>query len=505
MKNWRKRSLFITLIAVGAIFAGLVPALAEIEIDEGDFAPQFALRSITNKSYFLADMIEANEDIEPGPGKKISVLAFVNSKCEKCAPLLSILNEARNKYVAKGVRVFVVGVGEGNAELLPFAKKNKLRLTVCNDKFNTTSKLYAIGSTQIPKIFLITPRGEIETIFEWDADEKIDLVDFKEDLFDELEDLIDDFEEIFGTEEVWGKRRKLVYGRVPADVAVEEGQSWQPFMLHLEQTLGLKIEYKTTATYESFLEELKKGTFDLANIGPLQYIEVRGKYEPVARTSRNDDDSYTGIIIAGEGINTLADLKGKKIGFVSEDSTSGYLFPLMLLADQNLLPERDFTPVFLGSHTKVAQAVLAGKLAAGACFDDCRLSVVGEDDARLKKTKKIATTSKIPGDPVIVRRSLDSSLKDELQEAILSASTDQVLIDEIQKFDRSFTGFIMAIPADYDPIVRAVESVRQMKRQLEEDKRKAEAEAMAGAATGTTDPPTSAEGATTEEGEATGE
>lgn len=494
MKNWRKRSLFIGCLIAGALFAGLAPALAEVEIGEGDFAPQFALRSITNKSYFLADMIEANEDIEPGPGKKISVLAFFNSKCKKCLPLLPILEEARNKYVSKGVRVFAVGVGEGKAELLPLAKKNKLHLTVCNDKFNTTSKLYGITDEQLPKIFLISPRGEIETIFSWDPDEQINLAELKEDLFEELEDMIDDFEEIFGTEEVWGKRRNLVYGRVPADVAVEEGQSWQPFMLHLEKTLGLKIEYKTTENYESFIEELKKGTFDLANIGPLQYIGVRSKYEPIARTSRNEDDSYTGIIIANESINTLADLKGKRIGFVSEDSTSGYLFPMMLLAEQNLLPGRDFTPIFLGSHTKVAQAVLAGKLAAGACFDDCRLSIVDENDARLKKTKKIATTTKIPGDPVIVRRSLDSSLKDELQEAILSASTDEALITEIKKYDRSFTGFIMAIPADYDPIVRAVESVRQIERQLEEEKKKAEA--MAAAATDTTAPAAEGEAAT---------
>jgi phosphonate transport system substrate-binding protein len=70
---------------------------------------------------------------------------------------------------------------------------------------------------------------------------------------------------------------------------------------------------------------------------------------------------------SGKGIDTLSQLKGKRIAFTSPTSGSGFIFPVAELVQQNLVPDRDRLNGFFGqvtyggSYDKALQAVLKGQ------------------------------------------------------------------------------------------------------------------------------------------------
>ena len=91
--------------------------------------------------------------------------------------------------------------------------------------------------------------------------------------------------------------------------------------------------------YEDMVHYFADGRVDFGTISPVPYVSAQRlnpgvkllltelSWDPT-RTKRVD--SYQGMIVtlrARDDINTVDDLRGKRMGFVSEESTSGFVFP----------------------------------------------------------------------------------------------------------------------------------------------------------------------------------
>src|SRR6218665_961099 len=70
------------------------------------------------------------------------------------------------------------------------------------------------------------------------------------------------------------------------------------------------------------------------------------------------------------GIKTLADAKGKKLGFADPDSTSGYLVPNVALPKDTKASVKEFfaSTGFGGGHENLVLAVLDKKFDVGTTF-----------------------------------------------------------------------------------------------------------------------------------------
>src|SRR3546814_1162827 len=60
------------------------------------------------------------------------------------------------------------------------------------------------------------------------------------------------------------------------------------------------------------------------------------------------------------GIDTLEDLKGKRVAHTSPTSNSGNQAPRALFADLGVVPEKDYEVVYSGSHDQSMLGVVAG-------------------------------------------------------------------------------------------------------------------------------------------------
>ena len=142
-------------------------------------------------------------------------------------------------------------------------------------------------------------------------------------------------------------------------------------MLHfLEKSLDRHFSIKYLGNYDDILHDFREKRIDLAFLGPLPYVQLRGEYpeaEPIVRfLNEHGKDTYTCSLITGveSGLTTVEGLKGKRLGLTQPHSTCGYLFAGDLL-QQAGISIKDTKFHYTGSHQEVALAVVRGEFDAG--------------------------------------------------------------------------------------------------------------------------------------------
>ena len=142
------------------------------------------------------------------------------------------------------------------------------------------------------------------------------------------------------------------------------------------------------------------------------------------------DTVYRGCVLTrtDSGIRRLRDLTGRSFAFADETSTSGHIFPRMLLDRNNVSLGRVY---MAGGHPNVVQAVWDGKAMAGSTFysppgvkqreeklyvGDARYIIMRRfetDEERqqfLQTIRILALTDPIPNDLCAVRKGLPEAI-----------------------------------------------------------------------------------------------
>src|SRR5918997_3373595 len=136
----------------------------------------------------------------------------------------------------------------------------------------------------------------------------------------------------------WKKQYpELTMAVVPAENASGAADRHQPFADYLSKELGVPVKLRVANDYAAVIEGQRAGNIHIAFHGPASYAKayMTGvKVEPFA-TTRNNDGSmgYHSVIYvkADSPYKDIKDLKGKTIGFVDPNSTSGYNAPRYFL------------------------------------------------------------------------------------------------------------------------------------------------------------------------------
>jgi phosphonate transport system substrate-binding protein len=142
------------------------------------------------------------------------------------------------------------------------------------------------------------------------------------------------------------------------------------------------------------------------------------------------------------GINTLADLRGKKVAFSSPLSSSGYLFPVAKLVEEGLLKDGEANPksffgdvLYSGGYEATLQAIARGHVDAGGASEAAyELYLTPE---QRKSVKVIARQGPIPTHGVVVHPGLPREFVETLRNVLLSYSseTDKALLKKLYGAD----------------------------------------------------------------------
>jgi phosphonate transport system substrate-binding protein len=230
---------------------------------------------------------------------------------------------------------------------------------------------------------------------------------------------------------------RLVMAFVPSGEAQTIIASGNRISHLLEMATGYKFESFVATSYAGVIEAMGAKRADIGWLNTFSYVIAHQKYGVEVRlvTVRFGLPYYKAEIIApaGSGINTLADLRGKRFAFVDPASTSGYLFPLAGLKKAGYDPQKFFgQTVFAGSHNNVVLAVYQGRVDAGAVFEDARGSVQKTLPDVMQKVKVVWKSDPIPNDTVSVRGDLPADVKLRVTNALLRFSQTPAGLDALK-------------------------------------------------------------------------
>ena len=129
---------------------------------------------------------------------------------------------------------------------------------------------------------------------------------------------------------------------IPAENASGVTDRYAPFIEYLSKELGTKVTLRVANDYAAVIEGQRNGTIHIAGYGPASYARavVTGvKVEPFCTTVNGDGTvGYYSVfyVRADSPYKTMEDLKGKNLGLVDPNSTSGNNVPRFLLNKQKI-------------------------------------------------------------------------------------------------------------------------------------------------------------------------
>ncbi len=231
----------------------------------------------------------------------------------------------------------------------------------------------------------------------------------------------------------------------------------------LGQLIGVPVRVTVASDYAAVIEALRNRTADLAFVHPAGYVIANreAKAMIVAKNLWHGKTTFTARVYVRKdsGLKTIEDLRGKTMAFVDPASSSGYIYPMVMLIQRGLVKNRDpktfFREVmFSGSHDASMRALQNGHVDAICSFDLAREQYL-KDPAERERIVYVAETPPIPEAGIAAREGLDPAVVARVRAALLQirGPAYAALLKRVYDID----GFEPADDKDYDPVRQAVD------------------------------------------------
>jgi phosphonate transport system substrate-binding protein len=268
---------------------------------------------------------------------------------------------------------------------------------------------------------------------------------------------------------------ELTFAVVPAENASGVSDRYAPFVDYLSRELGVPVKLRVANDYAAVIEGQRAGNIQIAYYGPASYSTayLTGvKTEPFVTTRNNDGAiGYFSVIYvkADTPYKDIHDLKGKTIGFVDPNSTSGYNAPRFYLHKAGIDVDSFFgKSIITGSHENAVIALSKGTVDCAANWwnadDDSNLTrMVKKDMAKKEDFRIIFKSELLPGSPYAYLSSLPDDLKQSIQKAFKAApAKDKAAFDRLS--DGKDREFVAVTHKDYQDTVEMIQFVDEMRK-----------------------------------------
>ena len=211
------------------------------------------------------------------------------------------------------------------------------------------------------------------------------------------------------------------------------------------QGWNVTIQAKVYPSYEAAIDALVNRQIDFTRFGPVSYVISKDKNPGIQLLAMEDNFGkkyFEGVIFVKHDspIQTLADVKGKKIAFGSQHSTTGRYLPQMVLKKAGITGADLAGYDYLGRHDAVALSVYNGDHHVGAVNENTFKKY--KDLFGLRSISTFPSVTK----PWIAREGMDVNLFKALQKVLLELK-DKKLLKIIKR-----SGLIIAEDSQYNQI-----------------------------------------------------
>jgi len=264
--------------------------------------------------------------------------------------------------------------------------------------------------------------------------------------------------------------RVLRVGVVPAIGSQAAADRYKPVAAYLSKVLNVEIEVAVGQSYSDLVDRFSRNEMDLVIVPALSYLEARERVpgiQPIVSKIALGTPSYSSFLVVRktDDARDLADLKGRRMAFVHENSTSGFLFPYAALLEADIDPSTDFEElVFAGSHPRSLALVATGRVDVAATSSGIEESSnlgkkwvrEGEEWSPLRILRKVG---RIPYDVVCAHPSLPASTVEKIRKIFLELNTRSAEGLHIWHSTGNITGWLPFDDSRYDGVRKVREKV----------------------------------------------
>lgn len=273
------------------------------------------------------------------------------------------------------------------------------------------------------------------------------------------------------------KYPELVFAIIPSENASGVVERYTPFVNYLAKELGTKVTLRIANDYAAIIEGQRAGNIHIGMYGPASFaraLMTGAKVDAFAiETNIDGTKGYYSVFYVKKDspYQKIEDLKGKNLGLVDPNSTSGNNVPRFALDGMKIEPETFFSKVvYTGSHENAIIALQQGTvdIAANWWNDEQESNLLRMDRKKMVKAddfRIIYKSEQIVNSPMAYLTELPDELKAKIRDAVLNLATkDKAAFDKIYEGKQ---GPLVAVDNKaYDPIIelnKFVDALRKKK------------------------------------------
>src|SRR5215468_6877378 len=271
------------------------------------------------------------------------------------------------------------------------------------------------------------------------------------------------------------KYPEIVFTVVPAENATGVTERYASFVAYLSNELGTKVTLRVANDYAALIEGQRAGNIHIGMYGPASFARalLTGVKTEAFAIEVNGDGTkgYHSVFYVkmDSPYQKVEDLKGKNLGLVDPNSTSGNNVPRFALNQMGIEPDQFFAKViYTGSHENAITALQQGTVDVAANWwnDEtesnlqrmARKGMAKADDFRI-----IYKSDLIVNSPMAYLSDLPEDLKAAIRNAVLNIATK-----DKAAFDRVYEGKMRPLEAvdskAYEPVIKLIKFVDELKK-----------------------------------------
>ena len=221
-----------------------------------------------------------------------------------------------------------------------------------------------------------------------------------------------------------------------------------PLADYLSKQKGLDVKAVFAKDFAEYEDQIKNGDIEIGYQNPVVYVRVSNVHEVLAMAIQSDgSDKFRGIIIArpDNGLDSLKDLRHKKIMISGKTAAGGYLSQKLTLSENGINVEKDCEIEIASDnkHENVIISVSIGEVDAGFI----RESSLHAADKYIRpgSIKVIANCAWLPNWALSVKRSLPENKKKAIKDALTELKKGSPVLKAMK-----LNGFRAADDSQYD-------------------------------------------------------
>jgi phosphonate transport system substrate-binding protein len=218
----------------------------------------------------------------------------------------------------------------------------------------------------------------------------------------------------------------LIFAYTPVEDPAVYAKAWSDFLTHMENVTGKKVQFFPVQSNAAQIEAMRAGRLHIAgfNTGSNPLAVACAGFRPFTIMAALDGSfGYEMEIITypGSGIEKVEDIKGKSMAFTSETSNSGFKAPSAILkADYDMVPGRDFEPVFSGKHDNSILGVANKDYPAASIANSVMHRMIERDVIKPEQVISIYKSQTFPTTGFGVVYNLTPELQEKIKEGFFT-------------------------------------------------------------------------------------